>query len=168
MRIVLLFLLCPLLVVTACFASDRPCYTPEQASEHAGKEICLRAHVYDVVEDTDGMRYLDVCKPGVPDESCRLTIVSLPGDRRDVGVLDGIREQDVRLRGVVHGLHGQSVMLLSHVRQFHDGPEKFHPNPELLGNFSAEHAGTGFKDPEMRERKTKQASAFKGARGSKY
>ncbi len=167
-RLVLLFLLCPLLVVTACFASSRPCYTPEQVSQHAGKEICLSAHVYDVVEDNDGIRYLDVCKPGVPDESCRLTIVSLATDRKEVGALDHIREQDVQLRGVVHGMHGQSVMLLSHARQFHDGPEKFRPNPELLGNFSAEHAGLGFKDSALRERKTKQATVFKGAIGSKY
>lgn len=168
MRVVLLFLLGPLLVVTACFASNRPCYTPQEASAHGGKEICLSAHVYDVIEDVDGMRYLDVCRPGVPDESCRLTIVSLPGDRKEVGALEGVREQDVRLRGVVHAMHGQSVMVLSHARQFHDGPEKFRPNPELLGNFSAEHAGLGFKDSALRERKTKQATVFKGAIGSKY
>ena len=165
---VLLFLLGPLLVVTACFASSRPCYTPEQVPEHAGKEICLSAHVYDVVEDNDGMRYLDVCKPGVPDESCRLTIVSLPTDRKEVGTLDGIRQQDVRLRGVVHGMHGQAVMLLSHARQFHDGPEKFRPNPELLGNFSAEHAGLGFRDSALNERKNKRSTAFKGSGGLKY
>lgn len=156
------------MVATACFASNRPCCTPEQASEHAGKEICLSAHVYDVVEDKDGMRYLDVCRPGPPEESCRFAVVSLPTDRKDVGSLEGFREQDVQLRGVVHAMHGQSVMLLSHVRQFHDGPEKFRPNPELLSNFSADHEGMGFRDPSMSGHKSKQASAFKGKGGLKY
>ncbi len=114
------------------------------------------------------MRYLDICKPGAPDASCRLTIVSLPADRKEVGTLDHVREQDVELRGVVHGMHGQSVMLLSHARQFRDGPEKFRANPELLGNFLADRAGLGFHDPSVSQRKTKQASAFKGAAGSKY
>ena len=64
------------------------------------------------------------------DESCRFTIVSMPADRREVGSLDSMREQDVHMRGKVHALHGQSIMLLSNTRQFHDVPEKFRPNPE--------------------------------------
>ena len=161
LRFWLLLLCCPLLVVAACFAS-RPCYTPEQAGGHAEKEICLQAHVYDVIENTDGTRYLDVCKPGVPDESCRFTVLSLSADRKEVGSLDGMREQDVHLRGVVHTMRGQSVMLLSHVRQFHDGPEKFHPNPQLMSGFSAGSEATAFHDPALSAHRQRSASVFKG------
>ena len=62
-RLMLVFVLGPLLVATACLAATRPCYTPAEASDHAGKEICLNAHIYDVVENADGTRYLDVCSP---------------------------------------------------------------------------------------------------------
>ncbi len=164
LRFWLLLLCCPLLVVAACFASSRPCYTPEQAGEHAEKEICLAAHVYDVVENDDGTRYLDVCRPGVPDESCRFTVVSLPSDRKEVGSLDSMRDQDVRVRGVVHTVRGQSMMLLSHARQFRDGPEKFHPNPELISGFSAGSEAMAFRDPAMSGHKHRSASLFKGAK----
>ncbi len=162
-RLLLLLFLGPLLVVTACFAAARPCYTPEQAGEHAGKEICLSAHVYDVVENADGTRFLDVCKPGTPDESCRFTVVSLAVDRKEVGALDTVREQDVHLRGTVQTLRGQSIMLLSDARQFHGGPEKFRPNPELMRGFSAGSEGLAFKDPAMLGHKPRATSAFTGS-----
>ncbi len=161
MRFWLLLLCCPLLIVAACFA--RPCYTPEQAAGHSDKEICLQAHVYDMVESEDGTRYLDVCKPDTPDESCRFTIVSLPADRKEVGSLDALREQDIQLRGVVHTVRGQSVMLLSHARQLHDGAEKFRPNPQLMSGFSAGSENTAFSDPAMRSHRQRSASLFKGA-----
>ncbi len=168
-RLLLVFLLGPLLVATACFAGSRPCYTPDEASDHAGKEICLSAHVYDVVENPDGTRYLDVCKPDTPDESCRFTIVSMAVDRKDVGTLDTVREQDVHLRGTVHAMHGQAIMLLSSARQFHDGPEKFRPNPELLGGFSAGSEGTAFRDPGMTAHRSHKSSVFASSRpDSKY
>lgn len=169
LRLVLLFLLGPLLVITACYASPRTCYTPEEAADHPEKDICLNAHVYDVVESADGTRYLDLCKPGVTDSACHMTVVSFAADRKEVGALDTLREQDVHVRGVVHTIHGQSMMLLSHARQLHDGPEKFHPNPELLSGFSASSNGTAFRDPAMTSHKSKKASVFAGSRsGSKY
>ncbi len=169
LRLVLLFLLGPLLVVTACYASPRTCYTPEEASDHPEKDICLSAHVYDVVENADGTRYLDLCKPGQADGGCRMVVVSFAADRKEVGELDTLREQDVHLRGMVHILHGQSMMLLSHARQLHDGPEKFRPNPELLSGFSASSNAMAFKDPAMSSHKSKKASVFAGSRsGSKY
>ena len=168
-RLLLMFVLGPLLVATACLAASRPCYTPDEAADHAGKEICLSAHIYDVVENADGTRYLDVCKPDTPGESCRFTIVSMAGDRKDVGALDAIREQDVHLRGTVHAMHGQAIMLLSNARQFRDGPEKFHPNPELISGFSAGSAGTAFRDPSMSAHRSKKSSVFAGSRpDSKY
>ena len=165
-RLLLMFVLGPLLVATACLAASRPCYTPEEAADHAGKEICLSAHIYDVVENADGTRYLDVCEPEVPDESCRFTIVSMAGDRKDVGALDAVREQDVHLRGTVHAMHGQAIMLLSNARQFHDGPEKFRPNPELMSGFSAGNAGTAFSDPGMTAHRGRKSTVFDGSRSS--
>ena len=168
-RLVLLFLLGPLLVATACFAGSWPCYTPEEAADHAGKEICLTAHIYDIVENADGTRYLDVCKPDTPEASCRFTIVSMAADRKAVGALDTVREQDVHLRGTVHALHGEAIMLLSNARQFHDGPEKFRPNPELLSGFSAESGGAAFHDPSMSSHRSHKSSVFAGKRpNSKY
>ncbi len=156
-----LFSLGPLLVVTACFAATRPCYTPEEAADHAGKDICVSAHIYDVVEGADGTRYLDVCPPDKDEASCRFTVMSIAADRKDVGELQGYREQDVHLRGTVHAVHGQSMMLLSHARQFRDGAEKFRPNPELLGGFNADREGTAFRDPTLSASHRKAESAFR-------
>ena len=160
-RLWLAFVLGPLLVVTACYAA-RPCYTIDEAGEHAGKEVCLSAHVYDIMEDAGGVRYLDVCAPDVPTGSCRFTIVSMPEDRREVGSLEGLRDQDVHLRGTVHAMHGDSVMLLSHARQFRDGPEKFRPNPQLLAGFNAGNDALAFKDPAMTSHKQKTTTLFRG------
>lgn len=160
-RLLIAFLLGPLLVVAACFAA-RPCYTPEEASAHDGKDICVAAHVYDVVETEDGTRYLDVCKPGSEDGTCRFTVVSLSADRKEVGSLERIKAQDVQLRGVVHAMHGQSMMLLSHARQFHDGPEKFHPNASLMAGFGADREGAAFRDPSMSTRRQHHSSVFSG------
>ena len=159
--LLLLSLLAPLLIATACLAAKRPCYSPEEAAAHAGKEICLSAHVYDVAEDPDGTRYLDVCKPGSPDESCRFSVVSLAQDRATVGPLTKLAMQDVQLRGTVRAIGGRSLILLSDQRQLHDGPEKFRPNPELMRGFSAGTADTAFHDPAMNTRRHSK-SAFAG------
>ncbi len=154
----LVLLVCSL---PAAFAT-RTCVPPDQAPQHAEKEICVAAHVYDVVEVADGTRYLDVCKPDVPDESCRFTVISLPMDRKEVGDLSSYRDQDVQIRGTVHVVRGQSTILLSHARQFKDGAEKFRPNPALMAGFSAENGSTAFHDPAMSARRHKGSSAFKG------
>ena len=159
--LLLLALLAPLLVATACLAAKRPCYSPEEAASHAGKEICLSAHVYDVAEDPDGTRYLDVCKPGSPDESCRFAVVSLAQDRTTVGSLTGLAMQDVQLRGTVRAVGNHALILLSDQRQHHDGPEKFRPNPELMKGFSAGAADTAFHDPAMNTRRHSK-SVFAG------
>ena len=160
--LLLVFLLGPLLVITACFAA-KPCYSPEEAADHAGKEICLSAHVYDVSETADGTRYLDLCSPETAENACHFTVISMPEDRGEVGSLDALRNQDMHLRGVVHTMHGQSMMVLSHARQLHDGPEKFRPNPELLAGFSAGNAALGFRDPAMNGHKQRSSSLFKGS-----
>jgi hypothetical protein len=151
-----------LLLLSACstaFAA-RPCVGPDEAIEHPGQDVCINAHVYDVVEAPDGTRYLDVCKPEISDVACRFTVISLAMDRKEVGELEGLREQDIHIRGVVHVMHGQSTIVLSHARQFKDGAEKFRPNPALLAGFSADSSKTAFKDPAMTAHHHKSQSVF--------
>ncbi|RRA49474.1 hypothetical protein [Acidipila sp. EB88] len=162
LRLFALFAIGPALAATACLAGTRRCYAPEDAAAMAGKEICLAAHVYDVVTAEDGTRYLDVCRPGTSMEGCRFTVVSMAADRNDVGPIDGLKEQDVHVRGTVHALRGESIMLLSHARQLHDGPEKFRPNPELISGFAAGSGATAFRDPALSARKHKNTSVFAG------
>ena len=102
------------------------------------KDICISAHVYDVVELADGTRFLDVCSPQTPDEQCRFTVVSFREDRDDVGELKKYRDMDVQIRGIVQPMHGRAGMVLSHARQFYGGPPKFKPNPLLARGFNAE------------------------------
>jgi len=65
--------------------SPKPCVTADEATKLVNKDVCITAHVYDVVELPDGTRFLDVCTPDTPDEKCRFTIVSLREDREEVG-----------------------------------------------------------------------------------
>ena len=41
------------------------------------KDVCISAHVYDVVQLPNGTSFLDVCTPQTSDDLCRFTIVSL-------------------------------------------------------------------------------------------
>lgn len=131
-------------------AKPRPCVTPDQATQLLNKDICISAHVYDVVKVTNGTRFLDVCAPDVPDDECRFTVMSLQQDRDTVGELDSYRDSDIQLRGVVTPMHGRSGMLLSHMRQFSGGPPKFRPNPRLARGFSAEQDRPPVADPNLR------------------
>jgi hypothetical protein len=128
----------------------RPCYSPDEAIAHANKDICISAHVYDVVEMADGTRFLDVCKPDLPDNECRFTIVSQKADRKSVGDLELYRNQDITIRGTVRVSDTQGVLILNDAKQFHGGKEKFVPNPALLRGFSAEDGRTAFNDPAMK------------------
>jgi hypothetical protein len=57
------------------------------------------------------------------------------------------RDQDITLRGVVRSTHGRMGMVISHIRQFRGGPEKFRPNPKLLKDFNAQSIGHPFAIP---------------------
>ena len=114
------------------------------------RDICLAAHVYDVVQLPDGTRFLDVCSPDTPDESCRFTIVSKRDDRAEVGELSQYRDRDVQIRGTVEPLQGRSGILLSHARQFSGGPPKFRPNPKLLRGFAGDEGRPPVADPNLR------------------
>jgi hypothetical protein len=134
-RLLLIVLLCPL---AAFAANSKPCVSVDEAAKVRDNDVCIEAHVYDVVELPDGTRFLDVCAPGTPDEQCRFTIVSLPGDREQVGELRSYRDANVHVRGMVQQMNGRSGMLLSHARQFRGGPPKFRPNPMLLHGFTGQ------------------------------
>jgi len=130
--------------------SQKPCVPAEEASKLVHKDVCVSAHVYDVVQLPDGTRFLDVCTPQTLDEACRFTIVSLWEDRDEVGELRKYRNMDVHVRGIVQPMHGRAGMVLSHARQFNGGPPKFRPNPKLARGFSAEQSRPPVNDPNLR------------------
>jgi hypothetical protein len=144
--VILLVLVLPL----AALAGPKPCMTAEQALRRTDKDVCVTAHIYDVVELPDGTRFLDVCSPDTSDEACRFTIVSLWEDREEVGELRKYRDMDVQVRGIVRPMHGRAGMVLSHARQFSGGPPKFKPNPKLVRGFSADQDRPPLRDPNLR------------------
>jgi hypothetical protein len=146
-RFALILLLCP---VTAVASHSRPCVSSDEATKHLGKDVCISAHIYNVVDLSDGTRFLDVCAPETPDERCRFTIVSPREDRGEVGELRKYRDMDVHVRGIVESMHGRSGMVLSHERQFRGGPPKFRPNPKLLHGFGGEQQKPPISDPNLR------------------
>jgi len=131
-------------------AGQRSCVTAGQAAAMLNKDVCIAAHVYDVVQISDGTRYLDVCPPEIRDEDCRFTIVSLREDREVVGELGRYRNADVKVRGVVRPMHGRTGIVLSHARQFSGGPPRFRPNPMLARGFDAEQDRPPLADPNLR------------------
>lgn len=131
-------------------AAPKPCVPAEQAAQMLHKDVCVSAHIYDVVQLPDGTRFLDVCSPQTPDAQCRFTIVSLWQDRDDVGELQKYRNQNVQIRGIVQSMHGRAGMVLSHVRQLNGGPPKFRPNPLLARGFTADQSKPPVNDPNLR------------------
>jgi len=130
--------------------SQKPCVPVAQASQFLNKDICIEAHIYDIVELPDGTRFLDVCPPDTPDASCRFTIESLQVDQATVGELRHFRGANVRIRGLIRPMHGRVGMMLSHARQFRGGPPKFRPNPMLARGFDAEQERPPLHDPNLR------------------
>jgi hypothetical protein len=137
--------------------SQKPCVTADEATKLVNKDVCVSAHIYDVVELPDGTRFLDVCTPDTPDEKCRFTIVSLWEDREEVGELRKYRDMNVQVRGIVRPMHGRAGMVLSHARQFYGGPPKFKPNPKLAHGFNAEQDRPPLYDPNLRSQGGRRA-----------
>jgi hypothetical protein len=133
----------------ASAAAPKPCVPADQAAKMLNKDVCVSAHIYDVVQLPDGTRFLDVCSPQTPDDKCRFTIVSLWQDHDDVGELNKYRNQDVAIRGIVQPMHGRAGLMLSHVRQFNGGPPKFRPNPLLAYGFTADQSKPPINDPNL-------------------
>lgn len=146
-RAAILVLLCPALAMAK---SPKSCVSAEEAAKLLNQEVCVTAHIYDVVELPNGTRYLDVCPPETADENCRFTIVSLWQDHDEVGELLKYRDMNVHVRGIVRPMHGRAGIILSHVRQFYGGPERFRPNPRLARGFDAEQARPPIRDPNLR------------------
>jgi hypothetical protein len=134
----------------ASAGSKKPCVTADEATRLVNKDVCVTAHIYDVVELPEGTRFLDVCSPQTPDEKCRFTLVSLRDDREDVGELRQYRDSDVQVRGIVRPMHGRAGMVISHARQFYGGPPKFKPNPKLMRGFNADQSRPPIYDPNLR------------------
>jgi hypothetical protein len=156
-RLFVLLLLTAVTPLSSLAAAQKPCVTADEATKLVNKHVCVTAHIYDVVELPDGTRFLDVCKPETPDESCRFTIMSLREDRNDVGELRKYRDMDVRIRGLVRPMHGRAGMMLCHARQFYGGPPKFRPNPKLARGFSAEQHRPPISDPNLRSQGGRRA-----------
>ena len=135
--------------LSAQAAKPRPCIPIEDAPQNLNKDICITAHVYDVVELPDGTRFLDVCTPQTPDDACRFTIVSLWEDHTEVGDLKNYRDMNIQVRGIVQSLHGRAGLVLSHSRQFNGGPPKFRPNPLLARGFNASQSRPPVNDPSL-------------------
>ena len=137
-------------LVPASAAHPKACIAADEAAKMLNKDICIAAHVYEVVELGDGTRFLDVCSPDTPDDLCRFTVVSLREDRHEVGELSQYRDTNVQVRGIVSPMHGRAGLVLSHARQFYGGPPKFKPNPKLLRGFSGEQDSPPVSDPNLR------------------
>jgi hypothetical protein len=152
-----LLLLAVALPLQSFAAKPVPCVSAEDAAQFLNKDVCISAHIYDVVQLPDGTRFLDVCSPATSDDDCRFTIVSLWQDRDDVGELTRYRDMNVQVRGIVKPMHGRAGILLSHARQFHGGPPKFQPNPKLAHGFSAEDDRPPVADPNLRSQGGRRA-----------
>ena len=151
----LICLICACLFAVGVSASSfagqpKPCVTADEAMRLINKDVCITAHVYDVVELPDGTRFLDICTPDIPDDRCRFTLVSLWEDHDAVGELRKYRDMDVKVRGLVRPMHGRAVMVVSHARQFCGGPPKFKPNPKLVRGFNGEQEKPPIRDPNLR------------------
>jgi hypothetical protein len=158
MKIAACFALLAALSPALAFAGlQKPCLTADEATKLVNKDVCVSAHIYDVVELPDGTRFLDVCSPGTPDEKCRFTIVSRGEDSKEVGELRKYRDMNVQVRGIVRPMHGRAGMVLSHARQFYGGPPKFKPNPRLARGFNAEQGRPPLYDPNLRSQGGRRA-----------
>ncbi len=138
------------LVASAHAAGPKSCVTAEEASKMLNKDVCISAHVYEVVELADGTRFLDICTPDTPDERCRFTLVSFFEDRDEVGELRNYRDLDVHVRGIVRSMHGRAGMVVSHARQFYGGPPRFKANPRLARGFTGQQERPPIADPNLR------------------
>ena len=132
------------------FARPKPCVTADEASKMVNRDVCVTAHIYDVVQLPDGTRFLDICTPETPDERCQFTIVSFWEDHNEVGELGKYRNTNVEVRGMVRSMHGRAGMILSHARQCNGGPPRFKPNPRLVHGFSGEQDRPPIADPNLR------------------
>lgn len=141
----LLSVLVVLLLLFSSVALAKPaCISPDQAMQHVHHEVCVEAHVYRVVDASDGIHFLDVCSPETADADCHFFLLSSDEDKKSTGDLRKLVGQTIRIRGKIRTLQGHADMVFSSKQQLHGGKAKFHPNPVLLQSFSVENGGHGF------------------------
>ena len=150
----ILFVCAPSLAIAA---APKQCVSTDAASTMMNKDVCVSAHIYDVVQLSDGTRFMDVCAPDISDEKCRFTVMSFREDQGTVGELSKYRDMDVQIRGIVQPMHGRAGMVLSHARQFYGGPPKFKANPLLAKGFSADEERPPVSDPNLRSQGGRRA-----------
>jgi hypothetical protein len=75
-----------------------------------------------------------------------------------VGDLKQYVDQDIQVRGTVRAVNDRSEILLSSARQFHGGPEKFRPNPELRKGFAADQNKPAVNDPAFKTTRQRGSS----------
>lgn len=145
MRLRLLIALATIpMLVSSVASAKRACISPDGALKHVGKNVCVSARIYRVVDDADGVHFLDVCSPETSDADCHFFILSFSRDEESVGDLQNLVNRTIQIRGTIHTIQGRAEMVLSTKDQLHGGKEKFHPNPQLVKSFSAENGGQGF------------------------
>lgn len=126
-------------------AKTHACIPPEEATHYVGKDVCVTARVYRVVDGGEGVRFLDVCSPDTSDADCHFFILSLSRDKKSVGDLNALAGQSIQIRGTVHTIQGHAEITLNTRDQLHGAKEKFQPNPQLIRSFSAENGGQAFR-----------------------
>jgi hypothetical protein len=138
-------------------AKTTPCVAPEKAAASFNKHTCISAHVFEIVELSDGTRFLDTCSPSTPDEQCRFTILSPAENRESVGQLSSYRNRDLMIRGTVEQINGRYGIILSRQDQLKIAPPKFRPNPLLTHGFSADESRPPVSDPNLRRQGGRRA-----------
>jgi hypothetical protein len=132
------------LLFSSAAVAKPACIAPEQTLQHLHRNVCVEAHVYRLVDASDGIRFLDVCSPETSDADCHFFIISSVEDKKSVGNLDQLVGKTIQIRGKLLPIQGRVDMILSSQEQLHGGKPKFHPNPRLAKTFSAENGGQGF------------------------
>jgi hypothetical protein len=146
MRSLLVFALFLVAIFSPILASPKQaCIAPADALKHVNKDVCVAAHVYRIVDAANGIHFIDVCSPETSDADCQFFILSLERDKQSVGDLQSLVGQTIQIRGTIHTIQGRAEIVLSSERQLHGGKKPFHPNPQLVKNFSAENGGQAFR-----------------------
>ncbi|MGH9616039.1 MAG: hypothetical protein ACRD28_04790 [Acidobacteriaceae bacterium] len=120
------------------------CISPGQAMQHLHKDVCVEAHIYRIVDASDGIKFLDVCSPQTSDADCHFFIISSSEDKKSVGNLENLVGKTIQIRGRILPIQGRADMVFNRKEQLHGGKQKFRPNPQLVRSFAAENGGQGF------------------------
>lgn len=126
-------------------AANSTCVTPKDALRHIGKDVCVTAHIYRVVDAGEGAHFLDVCSPQTTDADCHFFILSFSHDETSIAYLHGLVGQEIHIRGTVHTMQNHAEITLSDPRQLHGDKGRFQPNPRLAHGFSAENKYHAFR-----------------------